>query len=193
MAANTEALDDGKYVTHSSLSVVASRATVIAQDVTATSVLSTAALTVQGTATLNGGGVFSSVSVVNGTSVNTLVANSTISAVGTTSLGVLVVNSTISAVGATSLGVGTLNSTLSAGGAVTFQSTAQVRSALTGIGWVYGGVFISSATTAQSGATSKISQQGQLYFSVLSLTSNGGEFGFRSGNTVYRFASVDVG
>jgi hypothetical protein len=28
---------------------------------------------------------------------------------------------------------------------------------------------------------------------VLSLTTNGGEFGFRSGNTVYRFSSVLAG
>lgn len=93
----------------------------------------------------------------------------------------------------TQAGAQTLSSTLSVAGAVTMQGAAQVRSAFTGIGWVYGGVFISSATTAQSGATSKISQQGQMYFSVLSLTSNGGEFGFRSGNTVYRFASIAVG
>lgn len=53
-------------------------------------------------------------------------------------------------------------------------------------------IFASSATTAQSGATAKLGQ-GQLYFSVLSLTSNGGEFGFRSGNTVYRFFSDAVG
>lgn len=137
MAVNTEALDDGKYITHSSVSVVASRATVQAQDLVATS--------------------------------------------------------TLSAPTATLTGAVTLQSTLSVAGAVTMQGAAQVRSAFTGLGWVYGGVFISSATTAQSGATSKISQQGQIYFSVLSLTSNGGEFGFRSGNTVYRFASVAVG
>ena len=53
-------------------------------------------------------------------------------------------------------------------------------------------VIASSSTTAQSGATAKLGQ-GQLYFSVLSLTSNGGEFGFRSGNTVYRFSSDAVG
>lgn len=59
-------------------------------------------------------------------------------------------------------------------------------------GW-FSADFISSSTTAQSGATAKLPNQGQLYFSVLSLTSNGGEFGFRSGNTVYRFASIAVG
>lgn len=95
----------------------------------------------------------------------------------------------------TALTVATLvaTSTASVGGAATFQGAAQVRSALTAIGWLYAGVFISSATTAQSGATSRVSQQGQLYFSVLSLTSNGGELGFRSGNTVYRFASDFAG
>lgn len=137
MAVNTESLDDGKYITMSSVSVVASRATVQGQDVVATSTLSAPTVTFTGAATLT--------------------------------------------------------STLSVGGAVTMQGAAQVRSAFTGIGWVYGSVFISSSTTAQSGATSKISQQGQIYFSVLSLTSNGGEMGFRSGNTVYRFASVAVG
>ena len=126
------ALDDGQYVSMSSLSLIGSRATLQAQDLTVTGVQAVT-------------------------------------------------------------GAQTLSSTLSVAGAVTMQSTAQVRSAFTGIGWVYGGVFISSATTAQSGATSKISQQGQMYFSVLSLTSNGGEFGFRSGNTVYRFASDSVG
>ena len=50
----------------------------------------------------------------------------------------------------------------------------------------------SSSTTAASGATAKLGD-GQLYFSVLSLTSNGGEFGFRSGNTTYRFSSTLVG
>ena len=50
----------------------------------------------------------------------------------------------------------------------------------------------SSSTTAASGATAKLGD-GQLFFSVQSLTSNGGEFGFRSGNSVYRFASVAVG
>ena len=138
MAVNTESLDDGKYTTLSSISVVASRATVQAQDITATS-----ALSVGGAVTMQGAQTF--------------------------------------------------NSTLSVAGAVTMQSTAQVRSSLTAIGWLYAGVFISSATTAQSGATSRISQQGQIYFSVLSLTSNGGEIGFRSGNTVYRFASDLVG
>lgn len=53
--------------------------------------------------------------------------------------------------------------------------------------------FISSSTTAQSGATARIPNQGQLYFSVLSLTSNGAELGFRSGNTVYRFFSDAAG
>ncbi len=132
MPANTEALDDGKFVTMSSISVVGSRATVRAQDLTVTGV---GALT----------------------------------------------------------GALTLSSTLSVAGAITAQGAIQANSAVTAAGWLYGGVFISSATTAQSGATSRISQQGQLYFSVLSLSTNGGEFGFRSGNTVYRFPSSLVG
>lgn len=122
----------------------------------------------------------SSISIVGGPSRTTLKAED------------MVGTSTLSTAAFTTATL-TATSTASVGGAVTMQSTAQVRSALTAIGWLYAGVFISSATTAQSGATSKISQQGQLYFSVLSLTTNGGEFGFRSGNTVYRFASVDVG
>lgn len=132
MPVNTEALDDGKYVTTSSISVVASRATLKAVDIVATGV---AAIT----------------------------------------------------------GALTLSSTLSVAGAITAQGAIQANSVVTAAGWLAAGVFISSQTTAQSGATSKVSQQGQLYFSVLSLTSNGGEFGFRSGNTVYRFASVAVG
>lgn len=137
MPVNTPQLDDGRYVVTSSISVAASRSSLAAQDVTATSVLSGNVTTITGAATLR--------------------------------------------------------STLSVSGAVTMQGAAQVRSALTGLGWVYGGVFISSATTAQSGATSRLSQQGQLYFSVLSLTTNGAEFGFRSGNTVYIFQSTAVG
>lgn len=53
--------------------------------------------------------------------------------------------------------------------------------------------FISSSTTNQSLATAKIPNQGQLAFSILSLTSNGAEFGVRSGNTVYRWFSDAVG
>ena len=170
---NTESLDDGKYTTLSSISVVASRATVQATDIVARSTLSAAATTLSGAVTLNStlsvGGAITASAAVTG-------------------------NSTLSVGGAITASAGvTANSTASIGGAVTMQSTAQVRSAMTAIGWLYAGVFISSATTAQSGATSKISQQGQMYFSVLSLTSNGGEIGFRSGNTVYRFASTEVG
>ena len=50
----------------------------------------------------------------------------------------------------------------------------------------------SSTTTSFSGTTAKVAD-GTLYFSVLSLTTNGAEFGFRSGRTVYRFASVGAG
>jgi len=109
---------------------------------------------------------------------------------GTGSLSALTVTSTTvvsSTVSAATI-VGPTISTTGAVNVANFQASNETVS-----GWLYAGVFLSSATTAASGATSKISQQGQLYFSVLSLTSNGGEFGFRSGNTVYRFASVAVG
>lgn len=46
----------------------------------------------------------------------------------------------------------------------------------------------SSATTAQSLTTAKTTDGG-LYFSVLSLTANGAQLGFRSGNTVWIFYS----
>ncbi len=48
-------------------------------------------------------------------------------------------------------------------------------------------------TFATSFTTASISTQGQLYFSVLSLTTNGAELGFRSGNTIYKFFSTGVG
>lgn len=59
-------------------------------------------------------------------------------------------------------------------------------------GW-FSADLISSSTTGVSGATARLANQGQLFFSVLSVTSNGAEFGFRSGNTVYRFFSDAVG
>ena len=143
MTVNTAYMDDGQFTTGSSFSAVASRATVKAQDVVATSVLSTAALTVQNAGTYNGAATFAS--------------------------------------------------TVSVAGAVTMQSTAQVRSALTAVGWLYASVFISSSTTAQSLVTSKVSQQGQIAISILSLTSNGAQMGVRSGNTVYIFESTAQG
>ena len=70
---------------------------------------------------------------------------------------------------------------------------ASVLTAKGSAGFIFANHFISSVTTNQSGATSKVSVQGQLYFSVLSLTTNGAEFGIRSGNTVYRWPSSLVG
>jgi len=160
-------LDDGKYTVFSSVSVEASRATLIAQDVTATSVLSTAALKA-----------------------------STVSSVGSVLAGALW-SSTVSGIfygqaGTAQLPTHTFSSEASLG---FYRSAASNLAASYGtltLSGVAATVYASSATTAQSGATAKLGQ-GQLYFSVLSLTTNGGEFGFRSGNTVYRFASVDVG
>ncbi len=53
--------------------------------------------------------------------------------------------------------------------------------------------FYSLSTLSASQTTTSMVTQGILYFSVLSLTSNGAEIGLRSGNTVYRFPSVSVG
>ena len=53
--------------------------------------------------------------------------------------------------------------------------------------------FISATTLNASGTTSSIVTQGLFYFSVLSNSTNGAEFGIRSGNTVWRFASVGAG
>ena len=60
-------------------------------------------------------------------------------------------------------------------------------------GYLSAPYFISQKTLAASQTTTSLVTQGQFYFSVNSNTTNGGEFGFRSGNTVYRFASVSVG
>lgn len=49
--------------------------------------------------------------------------------------------------------------------------------------------FISSSTTAQSASSAKIPNQGQIVFSVLSLTTNGAAIYFRSGNSVYGWPS----
>lgn len=114
----------------------------------------------------------------------------TIKGVSTISAAALTLDSTLSVGGAiTGSAAATLNSTLSVGGAVTMQGAAQVRSAFTALGWAYAGLFFSSTTTAQSLVTSKMSQNGQIMFSILSLTSNGCEMGYRSGNTVYKWSS----
>ena len=51
------------------------------------------------------------------------------------------------------------------------------------------GLLISSATTAQSASSAKIPNQGQIVFSILSLTTNGAAMFFRSGNSVYGWPS----
>jgi hypothetical protein len=51
------------------------------------------------------------------------------------------------------------------------------------------GDFISSSTTNASQTTALLANQGGIVFSVLSLTVNGAEINFRSGNTVYHFYS----
>ncbi len=154
------ALDDGKYATGSSLSIVASRATIAAQDVVATSTLS-----VGGAVTLSGTSVAAlAVGVGSGAAIGpTLYFTSEVS------LGFY-----RSGTSQMAQSFGTFNT--AATGGIAFNRLA----------------LQSSSTTAQSGATAKLGD-GQLYFSVLSLTSNGGEFGFRSGNTVYRFSSTLVG
>ncbi len=53
--------------------------------------------------------------------------------------------------------------------------------------------YTSATTLAASGTTASITTQGMFYFSILSNTTNGAEFGIRSGNTVYRFSSVGAG
>lgn len=51
---------------------------------------------------------------------------------------------------------------------------------------------ISSVTTAQSASSAKVTQQGQIIFSILSLTTNGCQMFYRSGNSVYVFVSGPV-
>ena len=94
MAVNTTQQGDGQYVTHSSLSITGgpSRSTVKAEDLVGSSTISTPSLAVTAISA-------SAISVVNGTSVNTLVANSTISAVGQVSVGNLQVNSKVTLAG----------------------------------------------------------------------------------------------
>lgn len=48
---------------------------------------------------------------------------------------------------------------------------------------------ISSVTTAQSASSAKVTQQGQIIFSILSLTTNGAAMYYRSGNSVYGWPS----
>lgn len=95
--------------------------------------------------------------------VATLVATSTVSAGGAATFSAAVVaNSTISAVGQTSVGL--------------FQANSKVTLA--------GAIVLSSHTTNQSAATAKV-LDGQMIFSVLSLTTNGAALYYRSGNSTY--------
>lgn len=52
--------------------------------------------------------------------------------------------------------------------------------------------FISSTTTNQSPSTTKVTNQGQIVFSILSLTTNGAAMFYRSGNSTYVFESSGV-
>jgi len=101
--------------------------------------------------------------------VATLVATSTASIGGaTTQTGALTTNSTISAVGQVSVGL--------------FQANSKAT---------FAGAIISSATTAQSASTAKV-LDGQLIFSILSLTTNGAALFYRSGNSTFVFESSGV-
>lgn len=165
MSSNTPALDDGKYVTTSSISVTgASRMTVKTQDLVA-SLIST-------NATGGGGGLLADYIVTRGgaAAFNQLQAGST--GTGSAILPVLAIGSD------TSLGL--------------------FASAVSTIGVTYGkfdfrnaGLIMSSGTTAQSASTTKVTD-GQLIFSVLSLTTNGAALYFRSGNSTYVWPSSGV-
>lgn len=202
MASNAGYLDDGKYTTMSSLSVVASRATVLTQDAVVTSALSVGGTqTAQGGIVANGGvqvGTGTQVITTDGTAVNPPYAFTSERSLG-------FYRSAASIVGLSygELQLGDGSSILPSFGFRSEVSLGAFRSAASTMKLSYGtldtsaasllfGNLASSITTAQSGATAKLGQ-GQLYFSVLSLTTNGGEFGFRSGNTVYRFQSTAVG
>lgn len=134
------ALDDGKYVTMSSLSIVASRATLAAQDIVATSTFSGAAGTFTGV-----------IKVPDGTASAPSYAFTSEASLGLYRSGSSILQ-------------------LSYGG---FKS----------------GQFISATTTSTSATTANQTVQGSLRFSVLSLSTNGAEIAFLSGNTTYRFSS----
>lgn len=145
--ANTESLDDGNLITHSSLSIVASRATVKTQDITAsgvanlstisTSVISTGAFDAQDGSALNPAYGF--------------------------------------------------NSEQSLG----FYRSANSIKALS-YGFLSAPQFISSQTTNQSASSAKVTNQGQIVFSILSLTTNGAAMYYRSGNSVFGWPSSNV-
>lgn len=134
MAANTEYMDDGNYVTHSSLSIVASRATIKCQDLIVTSQISTGNFDGQDGSALNPTYGFNSEQ---------------------------------------SLGF--------------YRSAASIKAL--SYGFLSAPQFISSLTTAQSASSAKVTNQGQIVFSILSLTTNGAALYYRSGNSVYGWPS----
>jgi hypothetical protein len=148
MAANTGYMDDGQYVTHSSLSIVGSpsRASVVAQDLVATSNISAAVVqTPDGSATAP--------TQTFGSERSLGFYRSAASQIGMS-------YGTLNLVGATATGI--------------LAAT---------------GILISSATTAQSASSTKIPNQGQIVFSILSLTTNGAAMYYRSGNSVFGWPS----
>ena len=159
MASNSGYLDDGKYTTTSSLSITASRATLAAQDIVATSTLSVGGAVTLSLTTLSAlaDGVGSG-AAVGPTNFFTSEA----------SLGFY-----RSATSQIAQSYGTFN-------AVGIQASSILAAT---------GLLISSATTAQSASSTKIPNQGQIVFSILSLTTNGAAMYYRSGNSVFGWAS----
>jgi hypothetical protein len=189
MASNSGYLDDGKYTTTSSLSLVASRATLATVD------LVTSTLSVGGAATFSSTTISAladgvgSGAAIGPTNFFTSEASLGFFRSGTSQI-------------ATSYG------TLNLGGGLAFTSEISLgfnRSAASQIQQSYGtfnavglaassilattGLLISSSTTAQSASSVKIPNQGQIVFSILSLTTNGAAMYYRSGNSVYGWAS----
>lgn len=183
MAVNTEALDDGKYVTMSSVSVVASRSTLAAQDVVATSSLS-----VGGTVTLSATTLSpSAVRVGSGAAIGPTLAFTSEASLG-------LFRSAASRL-ALSYGQFTTGDGTAILPGLAFASEVSLglrRSAASVIQTSYGRFaadFRSASTLAASLTTANVTGAGDLAFSVLSLTANGAQFGFRSGNTTYIFYS----
>lgn len=68
-----------------------------------------------------------------------------------------------------------------------YRSAASI--AALSYGFLQAPAFISSSTTNQSASSAKITNQGQIVFSILSLTTNGAAMYYRSGNSVFGWAS----
>lgn len=189
MASNSGYLDDGKYTTTSSLSITASRATVATTD------LVTSTLSVGGTATFSN------------TTISVLAAGTgSGAAVGPTNF--FTSEASLGFYRSAASQIATSYGTLNLGGGLAFTSEISLgfqRSAASQVLMSYGtlnvagltassvlastGILISSSTTAQSASSAKIPNQGQIVFSILSLTTNGAAMYFRSGNSVYGWAS----